>query len=80
MAAGVPVVTSNVSSLPEVAAGAALLVDPLSTGEIASALARVLTSPALAAEMSAKGLERAKYFTWERCARETWDFFEKVAT
>jgi alpha-1,3-rhamnosyl/mannosyltransferase len=80
MAAGVPVVTSNVSSLPEVAAGSALLVDPLSTGEIASALERILTSPTLAADMSAKGRQRAKHFTWERCARETWDFFEKVAT
>jgi alpha-1,3-rhamnosyl/mannosyltransferase len=78
MAAGVPVITSNVSSLPEVAAGAALLVDPLSTTELRDALERVLTSPSLAKELSIKGRERAKHFNWDRCARETWDFFENL--
>jgi glycosyltransferase involved in cell wall biosynthesis len=78
MAAGVPVITSNVSSLPEVADGAAVLVDPLSTDELREALNRVLTSPSLAAEMSKKGRERAKHFNWERCALETWNFFENL--
>jgi glycosyltransferase involved in cell wall biosynthesis len=78
MAAGVPVVTSNVSSLPEVAAGAAELVDPLSTTELRDALDRVLTSPSHAEEMSMKGRERAKHFNWQRCARETWNFFENL--
>ncbi len=78
MAAGVPVVTSNLSSLPEVAAGAAVLVDPLSTRELTDALTRVLTSPSLAADLSSKGRLRAQHFNWERCARETWDFFEKL--
>lgn len=78
MAAGVPVVTSNISSLPEVAAGSALLVDPQSTDELSEALARVLTSPTLAAEMSTKGRSRAAHFNWQRCAQETWDFFENL--
>jgi glycosyltransferase involved in cell wall biosynthesis len=78
MAAGVPVVTSNVSSLPEVAAGAALLIDPLSTSDLREALQRVLTTPSLAAELSQKGRSRAQHFQWERCARETWDFFENL--
>jgi glycosyltransferase involved in cell wall biosynthesis len=78
MAAGAPVVTSNLSSLPEITAGAALLVDPLSTLELRDALARVLTSPALAAELASRGSVRAKHFNWERCARETWDFFENL--
>jgi alpha-1,3-rhamnosyl/mannosyltransferase len=78
MAAGVPVITSNVSSLPEVAAGAAALVDPLSTLELRESLARILTSPSLAAEMSTKGRDRAKHFNWQRCARESWDFFENL--
>lgn len=78
MAAGVPVVTSNVSSLPEIAAGSALLIDPLSTQELHDALARVLTSPSLAAELSSKGRLRAKHFNWDRCARETWNFFENL--
>jgi alpha-1,3-rhamnosyl/mannosyltransferase len=76
MAAGVPVITSNVSALPEVAGGAAMLVDPLSTGELRDGLARLLTSPGVAGEMVRKGRERAQHFNWERCARETWEFFE----
>ncbi len=78
MAAGVPVITSNVSSLPEVAAGAAELIDPLSTNELRDALERVLTSRSHAEELSRKGRERAKHFNWQRCAEETWDFFEKL--
>jgi glycosyltransferase involved in cell wall biosynthesis len=72
------VVTSNVSSLPEVAAGAALLIDPLSTSELREALQRLLTTPSLAAELSQKGRSRAQHFQWERCARETWDFFQNL--
>ena len=78
MAAGVPVITSNVSSLPEVAAGAAELIDPLSTTELRDALDRVLTSHSHAEEMSEKGRERAKHFNWQRCAQETWNFFENL--
>jgi len=78
MATGTPVITSNVSSLPEVAAGAALLVDPLSTTELRDALQRVLTSTSLADQLATKGRERAKHFSWDRCARETWNFFENL--
>jgi len=78
LAAGVPVVTSNLSSLPEVAGGAALLVDPKSTSEIRGALEQILTSPSTAARLSSEGLVRARHFNWERCARETWDFIENL--
>jgi glycosyltransferase involved in cell wall biosynthesis len=78
MAAGAPVITSNVSSLPEVAGGAALLVDPQSTEELRSALDRVLSSPELRSELSAKGREQAARFRWDRCAREHWQFFESL--
>jgi alpha-1,3-rhamnosyl/mannosyltransferase len=78
MAAGVPTITSNVSSLPEVAGGAAVLIDPQSTDDLRGALERILTSPSLAAELSSRGSERARHFNWDRCARETWDFFEKL--
>jgi glycosyltransferase involved in cell wall biosynthesis len=71
MAAGAPVVTSSVSSLPEVAGDAALLVDPLDPRAIADALRRVLTDPALAADLRARGPQRAASFSWERTARET---------
>jgi glycosyltransferase involved in cell wall biosynthesis len=78
MACGTPVVTSNVSSLPEVAGDAALLVDPYNVGEIAEAMRRVLQGPTLAEELRAKGLERAKQFTWEQTARQTLSVYAKV--
>ena len=78
MATGVPVITSNISSLPEVAAGSAVLIDPYSRDELRDALHRVLTSPTLAAQLATKGRERAKHFNWTRCAKETWNFFETL--
>jgi glycosyltransferase involved in cell wall biosynthesis len=71
MTAGAPVVTSNVSSLPEVAGDAALLVDPQDTAAIAAALTRILTDPGLAEDLRARGRVQAARFTWERTARET---------
>ena len=68
MASGTPVVTSNVSSLPEVVGDAALLVDPTDPVAIADAMRRVLTDPTLAAELSARGLARARTFSWEQAA------------
>jgi len=79
MAAGVPVVTSNVSSLPEIAGDAALLVDPRSLQELRDALVRLLTSPSLCAELAARGRERAERFRWEACAAKSWEFFRKMA-
>ena len=79
MAAGVPVVTSNVSSLPEIAGDAALLVDPRSLQELRDALVRLLTSPSLRAELSARGRGRAQRFRWETCAAQSWEFFRKLA-
>ena len=78
MATGVPVLTSNVSSLPEVAGDAALLVDPMSTTEITAGMERLLTSPSLREELVAKGRTRVKRFTWDRSAQETWRYFERV--
>jgi len=70
MAAGVPVVASNRGALPEVTAGAALLVDP-APAPLAAALARLLAEPALRERLRAAGLARAAEFSWERTARET---------
>ncbi|MFA9273073.1 MAG: glycosyltransferase family 4 protein [Baekduiaceae bacterium] len=71
MAAGAPVVTSNVSSIPEVAGDAALLVDPHDVPAIAGAIQRVLTEPGLAEDLRARGEAQASRFSWERTARET---------
>ena len=78
MASGTPVVTSNVSSLPEVTGDAALLVDPASAEAIADAMRRVLTDPALAADLSARGLRRAREFSWERAATQIREIYLDV--
>jgi glycosyltransferase involved in cell wall biosynthesis len=71
MACGVPVVTSNTSSLPEVVGDAALMVDPNDIHALAVAIAGVLDDPALAARMRLAGPQRAAQFTWEACAEKT---------
>ncbi len=76
---GVPVITSNTSSLPEVAGDAALLVDPHDVDAIAEAMYRVVTDPELAAELTRRGHENVKRFSWEKCARETLAVLESVA-
>lgn len=70
MACGTPVVTSNVSSLVEVAGDAALLVDPLSIPEITAALARLLTDETLRPELVGRGLHQASLFTWDKAAAQ----------
>jgi glycosyltransferase involved in cell wall biosynthesis len=78
MAAGVPVITSNVSSLPEITGKAALLVDPRSTGELRNALTRLLLSPGLRAESGEQGRCQAREFRWGVCAAKSLAFFEGV--
>lgn len=70
MRAGAPVITSNASSLPEVAGDAALLVDPLSVAAIAAALGALLGDPALRARLAEAGRARAACFSWDRTATE----------
>ena len=78
MAAGVAVITSNVSSLPEVAGNAALLVDPRSQSELRAALVRLLGSPDLCRALGQAGRERAREFRWEVCAAKSLEFFREV--
>lgn len=79
MGAGAPVVTSNVSSLPEVAGESALLVDPLDTRAIAQAIERVLSEPGLARSLSESGRQRASAFSWEGTARQTLRLMADIA-
>lgn len=79
MACGTPIVTSRVNGLEEIAGSAALLVNPDNPKEIADAAFRVLSEPALHAALAAAGLERAKRFSWEHCAKETLSILERVA-
>lgn len=78
MAAGVPVVTSNVSSLPEVAGDAAMMVDPYSVNEIASAIDKLLSSSALAAKLRSAGPRQAQEFSWTRTASDTYELYRAV--
>jgi glycosyltransferase involved in cell wall biosynthesis len=79
MASGTPVVTSNVSSLPEVVGDAAVLIDPHDPAAIAEGIRRVLTSPTLRAELVAKGLARARLFSWEESVRRIREIYGAVA-
>jgi alpha-1,3-rhamnosyl/mannosyltransferase len=79
MAGRTPVIASNVSAIPEVAGGAAVLVDPHSVEELRDAMGRVLTDAELAASLADAGYTRARDFEWGRAAAATKVFFEMVA-
>ncbi|HAU30906.1 MAG TPA: glycosyltransferase family 1 protein [Desulfotomaculum sp.] len=78
MACGTPVITSNTSSLPEVVGDAGIMVNPYDVDGLADAMHEVLTNDGLREDMIKKGLERAKMFSWEKCARETLRVYEEV--
>ena len=78
MACGCPALVANIGALPEVGAGAAMLVDPLNHDQIASEMRNVLMDEDLLHEQSEKGLRRASDFSWERCADETLQVFQNV--
>jgi glycosyltransferase involved in cell wall biosynthesis len=78
MACGTPVICSNVSSLPEVAGEAALLVDPLDTEALAEAIGRIVADEGLRRTLVEQGFQQAQKFSWRRCARETLQVLEDV--
>jgi glycosyltransferase involved in cell wall biosynthesis len=78
MASGCPVVTSTAYSMPEVAGEAALLVDPYDIEALITQTYRLLTNDALRREHVALGLQRAKRFSWNRCADETAAVYREV--
>src|SRR3990167_3019025 len=71
MASGVPTITSNASSLPEIVGDAGIMIDPYKIDELAVAMEFVLSDNALRRELVRKGLKRTKQFSWEKTARET---------
>ncbi len=76
---GCPVITSNVSSLPEVAGDAGILVNPGSVEEIAKSIEKILKmTDNERKEMIEKGYQQAKKFSWEKCARETLSVLEEL--
>jgi glycosyltransferase involved in cell wall biosynthesis len=80
MACGTPVITSNTTAMPEIAGGAALLVDPHSTESIASAMYRVACDRSCTSALRAAGLLRSRSFSWESTAKTTLDAYHRVAT
>lgn len=79
MACGCPVVTSNVSSLPEVVGEAGIMVDPYDTNSLVQAMRQVLTDRELRDNMVRAGLEQSKKFSWEKTAELTMQVYKKVA-
>jgi glycosyltransferase involved in cell wall biosynthesis len=79
MACGTPVLTSNRSCMPEIAADAALLVDPHRTDEIAAGMQRLYGDASLRLELRTKGLARAARFRWDDSARQTLSILRQVA-
>lgn len=80
MACGTPVITSRVSSLPEVAGDAGMLIDPTSEAALAEAMRELLQDPARRQMLSHRGQERARGFTWERTAQMTRDVYRRVTS
>jgi len=76
-ACGCPVITSTTSSLPEVAGDAALLVDPLDTGALAAAMARVAAEPAERESLVERGFANVRRFSWAACAQSVMSVFEQ---
>jgi len=78
MACGVPVITSNTSSLPEAVGDAAIQADPLNVHELADAIRTVLTDPELWNTLKQKGIKRARQFSWETAARQLLRIYERL--
>lgn len=79
MSCGVPVITSNVSSLPEIAGDAARLVCPTDVDELIAVLEEVLDDEELRKQMRQKSIKRASLFSWDRCAKETLKIYESLS-
>jgi glycosyltransferase involved in cell wall biosynthesis len=79
MACGTPVITSNVSSLPEVAGDAGILINPYDTEAISQTMIKVLSDKTLQKDMRTKGFENVKRFSWKNSAKELIGLFEEVA-
>jgi len=73
MASGTPVLTSSTSSLPEIAGGAALCVDPTDTSAIQTGIEKLINDQTFYIQCISKGLDRAKEFSWETTAHATWE-------
>ena len=74
----VPVITSNISAMPEIAGGAALLADPFSVSSIADAMTRLVKDEALRKNLADAGIQRAREFGWDKTAGLLWESLMKT--
>ncbi|OZB49597.1 MAG: hypothetical protein B7X60_00545 [Polynucleobacter sp. 39-45-136] len=79
MAVGTPVLTSNISSMPEISGYASKLVDPNNLEEITEAMNNLFLDTTLRKDLSVKGLLRAEFFSWDKASSSTWDLVQKIA-
>jgi glycosyltransferase involved in cell wall biosynthesis len=80
MSCGCPVITSNISSMPEVAGDAAILIDPYNTEQLVHEIERVISSESLRKELRLKGLEQSKKFSWDKTAEMTEEVYKTAKT
>ncbi len=80
MASGTPVITSNVSSMPEVAGDAAFLVNPLKQNELVEAMHALVENQDLRNQLREKGLKRAAEFSWENTAKQSLEIYKRITT
>jgi glycosyltransferase involved in cell wall biosynthesis len=78
MSCGIPVIASNVTSLPEVVGGAGILVSPGDISGLSSAINRVLTDSELSSQLRYKSLERAEFFSWDKTAKQTLEIYHEI--
>jgi glycosyltransferase involved in cell wall biosynthesis len=78
MACGAPVITSQTSSMPEIAGDAALLIDPYRTDEITEAMIRIVSHPDLASQLRQKGISRSALFSWQSTARQVLEIYNEI--
>ena len=78
MACGCPVITSNISSLPEVVGDAGIMIDPNDVNNLTEAMYEILSNEELKENYRKKSLERAKMFSWRKTAEETWKIYEEA--
>lgn len=78
MQSGIPVITSNVSSMPEVAGDACELINPYEIDELKRAITKILNSEDLQKEMIEKGVKQAAKFSWEKCAKEVFEIIKSM--
>lgn len=79
MASGLPIACSNIEPMPEILGDAGLYYNPENSNEIAETIMKYINSPKMSIEMGKRAYKKATFYTWERCAYDTFNFINKIA-